>query len=252
MRRRKRPTLDQAAISNLLDRCQTEDQKTFTKTLKEMERSVGGSYCIVGKEGPALFHECARIFEKTKKNETRYNILRLAKYAAESPATIENNHEEPWEFYLKTMFDPDGRIRMGGLQLLDRYYFGLKIVLFPYRPKYNNKDKEKRLAQIEKIGHFVVEKYIYLQNLEEEFMAKHKHKKGLTYHDLPDFAGRIPWAADTKNKMLKSIRMGIETFSLKGPLEEIMKQYGYQEKTSPEFPDLNIFQRYEKTAEHKQ
>lgn len=245
----KRKTFTQQEIEELLRKCSKEDQKTFTLTLKNMERVAGSAYCVFNnEEGKTLFSGCNLIFSKTKNPVVQYNALRLAKYAADISDTKGGNYRLPWEWYLKTLFHQDGRIRMAGAQLLDRYYFGLKCVIFPFN--YRRKKEKIASAISEEAGRFVVENYLYLQRLEEKFINEHEEE--LDFDELPDAAGRMPWSAETNNKLLKSIRMGIETFFLKGPLEELMTLYEYKERKSVEFPEMSIFQRYEKVTKHKQ
>jgi len=241
----KRKILTSKEINDLLFRCRNEDQKSFTKTLRDLERGEG-RYCIIGEKGEIIFKECAKIFDEGEydNNPTaQYNSLRLVKYAVDSPQALGEDYKKPWELYLKTIFHNDGRIRMAGVQLLDRYYFGLSFDLKPISFWQGKKRKTDKL-QMEEIGNFLIEKYLYLQKTEEEYLNKHQLR--LFEKDLPDLVGTMPWASDTKDKFLKTIRIGMEVFFLRGPLEEIMGNYEYQQKASSEFEDAIIFQRYEK------
>jgi len=91
--------------------------------------------------------------------------------------------------------------------------------------------------------------YFYLQDLEAEYLQK--HWESLHDDDLPDVAGGQPWASDTKDKYLKSIRMGLEAFACRGPLEELMGLHNHPLKQSEVFENHTIFQRYEASTSSK-
>ncbi|MBI5412501.1 hypothetical protein HZA43_05045 [Candidatus Peregrinibacteria bacterium] len=234
-------------LNDLLRRCETENQQTFTQTLRQMERKAGGGYFILDTKGARLiFQECRRIYERNHSPVVLYNALRLAKYAVDDFRTTSDHYREPWEWYLKTIFNPDGRIRMAGIQLLDRYYLlGLDIHTAFLSGRKNWK-KENRENYLETVGRFLIHCFFHLQDLEKKYMEDHEDQ--LRDEDFPDVAGRMPWASDTHDKFLKSIRMGIEVFFTRGPWEELMQYFGYQEKVSKEFPELSIFGRYEKMS----
>ncbi|GEM_PF-4883469 len=242
---RKKPHFSDAYLDDILERCRTEKPEIFTQTLRQMEKDRGGRYCLLGKSGSKrVFLGCTQIFEKNQNPLVQYNALRLAKFAVDRFKSPDSHYAEPWELYLKTIFHPDGRVRVAGVQFLDRYYFGIGFDLAPsfWRPRKNKQVEEEWM---DAVGRFVIEKFFYLQDLEERYMNEHKR---LRQGDLPDMGGRLPWASDTHDKFLKSIRMGIEALTLRGPLEELMQKYGFNEKTSEEFHDLTIFGRYEKIS----
>ena len=229
---KKQSGISTSELEKIIKDCEKIDQKSFTLELKQIERASGGKYCCLNiKQSQHVFDESLKIFDNNDDSTIKYNALRLAKYGVDINEALKHDYKKPWSLYLKTIFYADGRIRTAGINLLDRYYFGLS-----------------QSSKNEEVDRLLIDMFLYLQNLEDEYIQKHEDKLG--ENDLPDFAGRIPWSSDTKDKFLKTIRRGIEILT-RGPMDELMETYGYQQRTSDEFSELDIFQRYEKVHDHK-
>lgn len=230
---------NQDEINELIENCGTQDLKTFTLTLKGLHKKSGSRFFIMGEEGQEVFNKCRELFSQSSNPIIQYNTLRLAKYGVDHPKAIGKKFWEPWELYLKTIFHPDGRVRAAGVQFLERYYCGLAFDIFPY----SKQKKTKVIFSPDEVGRFIVGCYFYLQNLEKEYLQE--NWESLDDDDLPDVAGGQPWASDTKDKYLKSIRMGLEAFACRGPLDKLMDIHNHPPKQSEVFENYTIFQRYE-------
>lgn len=234
--------LSQVEILSILDCCQKQDEKKFTQTLKAFIQSMGGNYFSLKRpEAEQILHGCIDVFNQFSNPVVQYNALRLAKYAVDHPEALGQNYKEPWKIYLRTIFHSDGRVRMAGVHLLDRYYMAL---VFDFKPIFLSGRRKFDPVRAEKMSRFAVECFFHIQDIETEYL--NEHQKLLRKTDLPDMNGGMPWASETKDKYLKSIRMGLEVFLIRGPFEDLMAEFGYHMKQSKEFPENVIFGRWVK------
>lgn len=225
---KERESLNQSQINDLLRKCAHEDQKAFTQTLKQMEKEAGGSYFVMREEGVDLFHKCVDIYYRHENNSIiQCNALRLAKYALENEKNLVKIYKEFWEIYENTLIHHDGRVRIAGLRMLDRYRFGFSCLQYP-KEYILNKEAKKRKAkkeEAEKVIDYTIKKFIELQDREAKYIKK--HESNLKTTDIPNENGK-PWASETKDKYLKAIRMGLEIFLRGTAFEELLKEKGYK------------------------
>lgn len=208
--------------------CETEDMKTFSNTMKKLEKEYDTYPHFSLEDAESLFNNCQRIFKQNNDPVKRYNALRLAKYAVTSDqfVRINNNYQKIWEFFKNTIFHENGNVRNGGIHLLSRFYFEMTILA-------DGLLLRKRIPEneIENYQKFVVDMFLYLDKLERDYIAANINI--IPKDDLEDESGR-PWGGDTKNKYLRTIRRAIEEMDRGTWLRKLLVKYEIIDKEESE------------------
>lgn len=200
--------------------CELQDSKTFTQTLKMFQRMFRKYPRLEPKEAKHLFDSCADLFRTNRDPTIQFNAIRLAKFAVTSTRYMQKHAHEVWQLYKETIFHSNGQVRRAGVQLVARYYFGIVINIDP-DPTFKIKVPKRKQEELKK---FLMFNYLHLIYLEEKYMTK--------YNLWPTQEERkntpeVFLAVNTKDKFLKNIRMGIESFGNGRYMGEIMAENGY-------------------------
>ncbi|MBI5152266.1 hypothetical protein HZA39_01925 [Candidatus Peregrinibacteria bacterium] len=208
--------------------CETEDMKTFSNTMKKLEKEYGIYPHFSLKDAESLFNNCWRIFKQNNNPIKQYNALRLVKYVTTSDEFMKtnNNYQKIWEFFKNTIFHENGNVRNAGIHLLSRLYFEMTIL--SESSLLRKKIPENEIEDCQK---FVVDMFLYLEKLERDYTAANINiiSKG----DLEDESGR-PWGGDTKNKQLRTIRRAIEEMDRGTWLRKLLVKYEIIDKEKTE------------------
>jgi len=200
--------------------CELQDTKTFTRTLKEFQKIFRKYPRFEPKDAKYIFDNCAKLF-RTKQNPTiQANAIKLAKFTVTSTRYMQEHFVDPWQLYRETIFHDKERVRKAGIELVRRYYFGMKINTVPIPDLKIDISQEKR----EKLKKFLMFNYMHLMYLEKKYMKEH----GIwpTKEEIYENPG-IFLASSTEDPILKNIRRGVESFGSGKYMNEVMTENGY-------------------------
>lgn len=210
-----------------------EDIKTFTQTLKRLEKAKMLYPDLPIKDAKALFADSETIVRKSFNKIARYNALRLAKYAVTTSIFVRRHAEEIWSLYRGTILDADGNVRNAGVSLLGRYYFGMSMATDGYGKRYRLREEEKN--HLERL---FAEQFFDLLQLEAQYLHDN-----LDVYDEESHCPFVPFASETRDPFLKNIRRGIEEFRSEEHMVKLGEKHGIPIPWRWESPEI-VEQRY--------